>query len=236
MGGRGSESMGGGYERDSGGSLSNLGGAPDKRADIQKSFVDELGFSQVLGTNNIPTATLNSYAIALKKLERKYGAIAASENPSFVTGNGDGSGTLAAVYSNPNNPAQQFMAINSNVLGSTHRNLASQASSEASGWAAGTDGKITNRNAYTVVHEYGHMLHNAMAAHSGLSSKGFTQKAKNEIMKIAKSKYNATGNVSTYGTTNSREFFAEAFASYNSGKPNAYGKAMGDWLEKNKLK
>ena len=40
----------------------------------------------------------------------------------------------------------------------------------------------------------------------------------------------------SHGETNSNEFFAESFASLHSGRPNAYGKAMGDWLKTHKLK
>lgn len=236
MGGRGSSSIStAGKERETGSDLRNLGGAPDKREDIRKSFIDELGFADVTGTNKIPTATLNSYAIALKSLEQKYGAIANSDNPIFTTGNG--SRTLAAVYWNVNNPADQFMAINTNVLGRTRSNLSTQRESESQGWTVSTNGKITKQNAAVVTHEYGHMLHNAMAAKQGVASRDFTAKAQQEITSIATSKYGAGKNtrVSEYGTKNSAEFFAEAFSSYNSGKPNAYGKAMGDWLKKNKL-
>lgn len=233
MGGRGALSVSG--WNSSNGHMSNVGGAPDKREDIQKSFVDELGFKEVTGTNNIPTATLNSYAIALKGLEKEYGAIAASDNPIFTTGNSD-TGVLAAVYSNPNNSAQQYMVINSGELGSTSKNLATYRAESKTGYFTKSDGRITNDNAYTVTHEYGHMLHNALAAKVGQSRITYTENAQSEIEAIAKSKYNAKGNVSGYGTSNPREFFAESFASLNSGNPNAYGKALGDWLKTHKLK
>lgn len=143
---------------------------------------------------------------------------------------------MAAVYSNDVNPAKQFMAINANVLGSTRKNLDVQKRSEKNGHSAGTDGKITRRNGYVVTHEYGHLLHNALAAKNNTSKYNFTENAQKEITKIAKSKYKAgRSTVSKYGTKNSREFFAESFASLHSGKPNAFGKAMGDWLKYNKL-
>lgn len=212
------------------GNISHAGGALDARSDVQQSFVNELGFKEVRGTNSIPTATLNSYAIALKGLERKYGAISASENPIFVTG--ARGNTFAAVVHNPDNPANQFMVINSKVLGSTKVNLKSQASSERDGWSARTNGKITKRNAYTVTHEYGHMVHNVLVSQSGKSHETISK----EVAFIAKSKYNAKGSVSRYGSRNANEFFAEAFASYNSGSPNAYGKAIGDYLKRNPIK
>ena len=41
-------------------------------------------------------------------------------------------------------------------------------------------------------------------------------------------------NPSSYGSTDSCEFFAESFANMTGGKPNAYGKAMRDWFGKRK--
>lgn len=49
-------------------------------------------------------------------------------------------------------------------------------------------------------------------------------------------KYGATSkSLSEYGKSNHYEAFAESFANLNSGSPNAFGKAMGDYLKKNKL-
>jgi hypothetical protein len=234
MGGRGAFSMSGRVA--SGGVVGahNLGGMPDKREDIRKSFIDELGFKEVAGTNSIPTATLNSYAIALKQLEREYGAIAASKNPKFLTFNSS-DGTLAFVARSKADPSDQIMAINTSVLGKTKTNLATQRIGEKTGHSTKTDGKITSRNAYTVTHEYGHMIHNALASKHKMSVENFSEKAKKEIVGIAQKKYGAKGSVSKYGNTNDREFFAESFASFRSGNPNAYGKAMGDWLKKNRI-
>lgn len=233
MGGRGSVSMKGRLV--SSGRFHNVGGAVDQREDIQKSFVDELGFKDVLGTNDINTATLNSYAIALKRLEQKYGAIGMSENPIFVTANGNPN-YVAAVARSRLNPADQYMIINSNVLGTTRENLREQAASEAARWSARTDKRITSRNAYTVTHEYAHMYHNALAAKRGVSVEQLTAKARRAIIRTANSKYKRAGYQSTYSKTNPMEFFAEAFANWESGRPDAYGKAMGDWLKKNKLR
>ena len=36
-------------------------------------FIDELGFKELYGTDNIPTAQLGALGIQLKKLEHKYG-------------------------------------------------------------------------------------------------------------------------------------------------------------------
>lgn len=215
--------------------LKNIGGAPDRRKDIQNIF-SEIGFTDVTGTNGIDTALLGAYARTLNVLERKYGAISASKNPVFTTGNAT-NGAIAAVMYDGADPSKQIMVINSDYLGQLKPNLTAQKMSESSGHFTKTDGKITSRAGYAITHEYGHMLHNALASRSSRSSDSFTAKAEKEIRSIAKKKYGATsGNVSKYGSTNSKEFFAESFASLNSGSPNPYGKAMGDWLKSNRLK
>lgn len=216
------------------GSAYNWGGAPDKRDDIQTLFTDRLGFAEVTGTNNIDTAVLGAYGNALIGLERRYGAIAASDKPSFTTFNGT---ATAAVRYNPLNPSSQSMGINPAQMGNMSNYLKSQRESAATGWHALTDGKITKVAAYSITHEYGHMLSNALAAKSGMSADGFSIRAWREVDAIAKSKYGAKkGSApSRYGETNRAEFFAEAFASAHGGSPNEYGKAMQDWLKTNRL-
>lgn len=233
MGGRGAYSMSGKRKT---GSMYNIGGAPDRRSDVHEMF-RRAGFSEVTGTNGIDAAVLNAYAIALAELERRYGAIGASDSPAFTTGNSK-SGVVAAVVSDVRNPANQLMAINPDYLGRISTNLRTQRQSEASGQNAPTDGRITSQARYSVTHEYGHMLHNAIAARSGSNVDALTRRAEREIKSIAVSKYGAKrgGTVSGYGGSSSAEFFAESFASLNSGSPNAYGKAMSDWLKTNGIK
>lgn len=87
---------------------------------------------------------------------------------------------------------------------------------------------------YTAAHEYGHMLQFSMMVKSGYNgtSGQFAAGQKKTIMSIAKKKYGATAaDLSSYGATNSHEFFAEAFANAVGGSPNAVGKAMTDWLK-----
>lgn len=219
--------------REKTGSLHNLGGAQDKRQDIQNMF-KEIGFKGVSGTNNIDTTTLGAYAIALNGLEKEYGAISASKNPVFTTGNGT---SLAAVFFKDTDPSSQFMAINSKSMGSIGSTLKVFRENEKSGWFAKTDGKITSQARQTITHEYGHMLSNALAAKNGTTATGFAIKAYREIRQIAQTKYGAKkgSSPSRYGSSSAEEFFAESFASYKSGSPNAYGKAIGDWLKNNKL-
>ena len=231
MGGRGSFSMTGLMKT---GSMHNVGGASDRRADVQQAF-REIGFDDVKGTNGIDSAVLGAYAIALNRLEREYGAIRASEAPEFVTGNSKN--VKAAVFYEDNAPARQFMAINSDSMGMIGTNVRLQREAERRGFHAVTDGRITSEARYTITHEYGHMLSNALAAKNGMSASAFSDRAAGEIRRIAERKYGASSrdNVSRYGSSSSAEFFAESFASYHSGRPNAFGGAIGDWLKENRV-
>ena len=220
--------------RESTGSMHNVGGASDRRSDVQQAF-REIGFADVKGTNGIESAVLGAYAIALNRLEREYGAIGASEAPEFVTGNSKN--VKAAVFYEGDAPSKQFMAINSDSMGMIGTNVRLHRDAEKSGFHAATDGRITSEARYTITHEYGHMLSNALAAKNGMSASAFSDKAAGEIRQIANRKYGASSrdNVSSYGRTNNAEFFAESFASYRSGRPNAFGNALGDWLQENRL-
>lgn len=231
MGGRGAYSMSG---RQRTGSMRNVGGAPDRRSDIQQMF-REVGFTDVTGTNGIDAAVLGAYAIALNRLEREYGAISASDSPVFTTGNS--TNTKAAVFYYEDRPSNQYMVISSDLMGTISTNVASQRRAVQSGHHAATDGKITSDARYTITHEYGHMLSNALAARSGMNATAFSNRAASEIRSIATSRYGAKrgSSVSDYGRTDSAEFFAESFASCHSGSPNAFGKAMRDWLKGNRL-
>lgn len=231
MGGRGAYSMSGRSVTSPG--MHNVGGASDRRGDVQELF-GRAGFVDVTGTNGIDVAVLGAYAITLADLERQYGAIGASDAPVFTTGNG---AAKAAVFYYDDRPADQFMAINSDLMGTIKVNVAGQRDSERDKWHAPTDGRITKLAGYTVTHEYGHMLSNALAAKNGMTASSFSDVAAKEIRAIAKTRYGARprSQVSKYGAKDNAEFFAESFASLHSGKPNAFGMAMGDWLRDNTL-
>ena len=232
MGGRGSYSMTG---RERTGKMNNVGGASDRRPDVQQAF-REIGFNDVKGTNGIETSVLGAYAITLNQLEREYGAIGASDNPEFVTGNGKN--VKAAVFYYDDNPSDQILAIDSDAMGTIRANVNLHREAEKSGFHAPTDGRITSEAGYTITHEYGHMLSNALAAKNGMTASAFSDRAASEIRLIAESRYGASrsDSVSVYGSSRSSEFFAESFASFRSGAPNAFGRAMGDWLKSNRLK
>lgn len=219
---------------DSGVSFGGVGEeTPDSRSDIQRMFVDELGFKDIVNTDDFDTAVLGAQGVRLNELERKYGAIkgsgsarvAAVPDASFIAAVGrDGAGN-------------QTLIFNISAMGSVSKMNSSQRESEKSNWNMPTSGNAKSLAQYAVTHEYGHMLQNTMyqkALKGGYtaSQARFARTQANHILKIATTKYGAKqSDVSRYGTKNTAEFFAEAFAGAHSGKPNAVGKAMREWLK-----
>ena len=109
-------------------------------------------------------------------------------------------------------------------------------------WVKGFDGE---EFAATAVHETGHALHNALALEECNNDKWayFDRRErlitayKQEICKYALKRDpnmnlpKLNRKMSKYGKTNSREFFAEAFANAMGGKPDIIGLGMIDFLK-----
>lgn len=96
-----------------------------------------------------------------------------------------------------------------------------------------------SREIYPTAHELGHILQKAIAEIE--MGEGFTQvqyftfaeECKKEIMSIAeKEGLTKSGHLSKYARKNPRDFFAECFANSQCGKPNAYGNAIVEYLER----
>jgi len=113
---------------------------------------------------------------------------------------------------------------------------------------------------YTITHEYGHILESSISIKrtdwdaienkiAGMVNPSYSQIRsvydseeirqadiiKDEILSIAKNnnpQFDMVLNLSKYGDKNSFEFFAEAFANSQCGRPNELGKAMEEWLIK----
>lgn len=93
-------------------------------------------------------------------------------------------------------------------------------------------------NIYAMTHEFGHTLemklfkkHNPNGNNMGYLS--FSNKVKDDIINIAKknnSGFDYFKNISKYGDSSPKEFFAEVFANLECGKPNELGKAMKEYL------
>lgn len=208
-----------------GGATFYMSSTPDNRPDIRKLFIDELGFKDVLGTSGIPTAQLGALAIQLKKSERVYHTLANNEvyfsaiNKAGVKGAASqfADGTMA-LFVNP----QYHTSVSGSrkVLQSEQRTK----------FKTETDGRVTNNFSYTARHEYGHLTEFSIMKRTGKSDNTI----RSEVQSIAEKRYGAkASHPSGYGSTNSKEYFAESFASMTGGKPSAHGKAMKDWLKLN---
>lgn len=112
---------------------------------------------------------------------------------------------------------------------------AAHAGAVASGWLF-SGGSTATRD--VVTHEYGHAVQVHIERAAGIRTAGTqlqaAETARREILNLAKN-HGAAGdalryNMSKYGATNPREFFAEAFVDAHSGKPGPIGKAMKDYL------
>lgn len=240
MGGRGTVSVSGGeiFVGSLGGGpndIKKVGGWTDKRDGIHKIF-EETGFSNVVGLNDMDTAVLGAYGIALNRLEKKYGALGTMEE--FPVVGMDSKTAVAAVRYDGQGNANGLL-LNRKLLGNISSVNASQELNSNMGWSMPTDGKLTSKARYAVTHEYGHILETALWKRDKANGKNVPEgtharQVKDQIIKIAQTKYGGSQkDLSQYGASNSYEFFAEAFASANSGNPTAIGKAMDDYLKAN---
>lgn len=225
MGGRGAFSATHGGMRMSAGGAGGLyvSKQTEGRKDIRQLFINELGFKELYGTGSVPTAQLASLAIQLKKSERLYKTLADNKVYMSVTSKPGVKGAAAQMRD-----GSMVLFINPSAHSSVSGYRSSLRSEQRSGFKVPTDRRVTNDFSYTARHEYGHLTQFSIMSKSG---KGAGQ-IRNEVQSIARKKYGARGSSpSRYGSTNAHEFFAESFASLSGGKPNAYGKALSDWLK-----
>ena len=100
--------------------------------------------------------------------------------------------------------------------------------------------------AYLAAHEYGHCVEYRILRDKGVIGDGefydAVEQIKDEILRIAKEigpesspgkPISEGGCISGYGQKNPREFFAECFANSVCGEPNALGRAMAVYLDRN---
>ena len=243
MGGRGSFSMSDGIRRENFKLLgistfanpSNVGGAPDSRADIN-TLGANAGFAKILGTDGIGTQSLGLYIQAIGNLEREYGALKAV--PTMLAGADFSDRAIAAAGGNSQSAV---LLLGRSSMSNAAKAAKAQKRMEKDNWSMPTDGKLTSQAKATVTHEYGHLLQNALyqkAVKNGYTGtrEQHAAAAYRTIKRTAKTKYNASSNsLSRYGRSNAYEAFAESFASLNGGNPTAFGKALGDYLKANKL-
>jgi hypothetical protein len=204
-----------------------VSGKPETRSDIRKLFISELGFKELYGTNEIPTAQLASLAIELKKHERKAHTLA-NNNVVLAATHKKGVKGAAADLGGGN----MVMFVNPEYHTSVSGSRKVLKSEQRSLYKTKTNGKVTKDFTYTARHEYGHLTQFSYTNRTGKSA----SQIRSEVQSIARKKYGARilKNPSRYGAQNEYEYFAESFASMTGGKPNSHGKALRDWLRQHR--
>lgn len=198
----------------------------ETRPDIRQLFINELGFKELYGTNDIPTAQLASLAIELKKQERAIHTLRDNEVSLSATSKAGVKGAAADLGN-----GKMVLFVNPSMHSSVSKYRANLRGEQASQFKTKTNGTPTKDFTYTARHEYGHLTQYSYTNKTGKSA----SQIRSEVQSIAAKKYGATksNQPSRYGATNQYEYFAESFASATGGRPNAHGKAMNDWIKKN---
>lgn len=205
----------------------------ESRNEIREQY-QQLGFVNVWNTDKIDAEIMNENLSRLKELEAKYGAIKASENPVL---NGVQTNAFAYVASIPSNRKSQSLNFS---LGEGHTSANELAGRVIVASKIGNFmpfGKSRKEAvAYTVTHEYGHMVQNIMYSNykGNRSFNSYSNNVAMGIIATARRKYGMSNieHISRYGLRSPQEFFAEAFANAHSSTPNAVGLAMQDFLRK----
>ena len=199
---------------------------PETRSDIRTLFIKELGFKELYGTSEIPTAQLASVAIELKKQEKLVHTLAKNDVVLSITHKDGVKGAASDLGA-----GAMAMFLNPSYHTNVGYSRSALRSEQKTKYKTETDGKVTKDFTYTARHEYGHLTQFSYMNSTGKSA----SQIQNEVQSIAKSKYNAGGSAypSRYGSTSEYEYFAESFASMTGGRPNAHGKALRDWIKKN---
>lgn len=178
-------------------------------------------------------------ATQLKALEDKFNVVHRSTNPHFDY-KGRAS-SIAWVTRYDRNYAEQYLTIN----GQYFKNYQDLVDTYRSGVNRGWWMPLDTNNEYelitsTITHEYGHMLHNMLCQQNNMlggrymTTAQYTTMVQKELIDIATKNnpnFDLMANISKYGRTNSREFFAEVFCNSQYSQPNELGIAMQEWLK-----
>lgn len=240
MGGRGSYSISGRngkvtlMGKNTGVYARNVGGATESHKDVV-TLGEMAGFKEIMGLDSVGIQSMGAYISAIGALEREYGALKAV--PTVLLG-ADGIGFYAAAGGTNNGAA---MLLNRRYMSNAAKHAKVSNHESSKGFKMPTNGKLTTAATYTVKHEYGHLLQNALykkAVENGYkgSSQKHAREIYNQIKHTAIKKYGATSkSLSSYGKSNVYEAFAESFAGLHSGNPTAFSLALRDYLNSNKL-
>lgn len=231
------------------------------RGQAYKTLTDDIGFGSVSeNVSIIDEKLLAENVTQLKKLNDRFGALTADNNGYFTATSAPKAvayslGSFRSINNQSMSLCGNFYGRGYDLFVAKERNFVS------TNWSMPC--LEENLPIYTVTHEYGHIFENKvinsrvdmdvfeqaykakrLEKNGAKKAKDFlkkeeTKQAKTiwqEITQIAKEEnpdFLVSKNISKYGKTNYFEAFAETFANSQCGSPNALGKAMNIWLERN---
>lgn len=224
------------FGKDTRADIKHIYTTPDSRDDVIDMALYTGFVEGSFGTDVIGTQSMSTYMLQLQKLEKEYGAIHAIPTKVYAA-----TGNFSAAAGSAGN-GNAILLLNPRYMSNAAVLAKNKRKAEASFQSMPTNGRLTSYAGYTVTHEYGHLVQNALYERAisrgvSISEDAFSARARREIVSIAMKRYSSSGiAMSNYGRSNSYEFFAEAFANAHLGAPNAIGLAMRDYLRDNKLK
>lgn len=212
---------------------------------VKKYLSEEVGFASTnidSSLMNIHEDVIQSLSKTLHNLEMKFGAVHDSANAK-ISQKTLGRSVLAGVSSRGGNANGQELSFGSMFRKSARDIISDERDSISRRWHMPCNDDDKTLLAYTVTHEYGHMLQNVLYTLGkerygtiGIYSSRdtYTLNVKRAIIDIATRNnplFRLEDNISKYGKATDAEFFAEVFANSQLGKPNELGVAMLEWLK-----
>lgn len=231
--------------------------------DCKEALLNDIGFNLVEDSfvRNVDERLAIDCTKQLHNLEQTFGVV--KKSTGSICSVSGGRATDAYVGAKVTDPTNQNLSLCPIAFNSYKSNVTETLSQIESGYIM--PALKENASIYTVTHEYGHMVQNAVIKKAmedyGLeklkASIDYSKKTEKarlkqykkiwadtekrccaEILDIAKEanvNFKLGDNISRYGRTNYAEFFAEVFANSQLGAPNELGKAMLVWLERKGL-
>lgn len=196
------------------------------------NMLKDLGFVRGGGyLSDLDSEVMKETYNALAALEERFGVVSKADKVTFGVEASE-EGTHAYTRGSFLFPGEMDFVLSTRYTAQQNDETIRRKSAE--GYSVQYDaGRYTGTH-YLVAHEYGHMVENVINRNSKVNSpSGYymaAEQRKMRILEIARTKYGSSDGMSEYGSSNANEFFAEAFANSQLGKPNAIGRAMNDFL------
>lgn len=216
-----------------------------------KGTIEKIGFTSVSGLDKMDKRLLPQTVRQLSELEDKFGAIKSFKD-GFEFTLKDRDDCVAVVSSYVSGTGHELQ-LSTYYYGDSKDLMSNARSDLRTGFTMPCD--KAQQDVYTITHEYGHIIQHSTIYtpeytekfYSVVSSKEesavyhethYKQEAARqmrEILAIAKKNnpnFDFMSCTSEYSRSNPEEFFAEAFANSQCGKPNEIGNAMLEWLRR----